>query len=434
MTQSPQKLRQFLILGCSLTGVIIAGLSFTLQRNLKQALLLGGITGGISTGVVLYGFRDRELPNLSPEKPKSAVVSPPPITSPKSQELAVFWDYENIKVPTQNIQPAIGQISDYLETLGFPVIKNVYSKWNHENQSVQQSLYSFGFNLIQVSSPRKNSVDIRLTIDCLNAIFERPQITQLIIITNDADFSELINDIKRKSKTAIVIGEATKISQQLRENASEFIKLDSITKLPQNPLQTSSQTISYQDAVNCLIEAIKDFKNQGVMAYLGSMDTKMRQYSPNYKGVQSIIKIEDLQFSKFNDFIEQIEKDGKITIDKTKAGNQVNKYILKLVDNQSNSESEIESIAYDDAVRYLVAAVSHLKDNNKQATIGRIGKTMIDMFPDYGKCRKIAKKGNQKEHFSRLSKFLESVERDGKIRIQTGEHTTQNEVCLIEGR
>ncbi|KYC35256.1 hypothetical protein WA1_08865 [Scytonema hofmannii PCC 7110] len=91
--------------------------------------------------------------------------------------------------------------------------------------------------------------------------------------------------------------------------------------------------------------------------------------------------------------------------------------LLQLSEEQNQRQNNaIESIiTYNEAIGYLIAAIKTALNQGKQATLGKIDNVMRQLFPKYKGVACICNPDGGK--FSRFSKFLEAVERDGKIKM-----------------
>ena len=60
-----------------------------------------------------------------------------------------------------------------------------------------------------------------------------------IIVSGDADFINIVNEIKEKGKMIIGIGLSNSSAKLLKKSCDEFITLDKIDKINLNPFQNS---------------------------------------------------------------------------------------------------------------------------------------------------------------------------------------------------
>lgn len=331
-----------LILGLGPLAFAIAfGLSYLSERDSRRASMTGFAALSATYATGLISADQRNQPDGLPPP------SPPPKVSPTTSqagEVAVFWDYENVKIAAQGIQaPLAESLVEYSQSQGHTRLKIVYSNWRREKEPLVQALYSLGFEPIHVSTGKENAVDVKLTVDCLNTAYQYPHIQQFIIVTGDRDFVPLVNALKTLEKRVILIGRAEVASNQLLLSADEFIdleKLDTGEKTEISPEKLlPSHTISYADAVACLLEAINLARNQGKSSRFGAIDRLMRaNVNYSYQGVTSITKLENRGFSNFSAFAAAAAAAGKVQI-KTLEGFKE----LFLPDEDPEAESEFSS-------------------------------------------------------------------------------------------
>jgi len=455
MSQKQQSLRQSLLVG-SIAGFLIGGASAILQKDIKPALILGGIAG--TTGTVSSLMTSGTKTKTTAVNPPDNILSSPPLTPPTPNQIAVFWDYENVKIPSQSQQTQTKQnlykIVEYIETQGNPAIKNVYSKWSRENQNTQQIIDKQGFNLIHVSSPETNSVDIRLIVDCLSTVYRLSHISKFIIFTNDNDYVELANTLRQLNKTVIIVGHKNKIGKALKDNADEAITIESLIGSPEPksqdtiPSEKPSPNVSYADAVQYLLESTKTLQQGGKVTSPSMVNEKMCHTYSDYQGYKSIQAPNTVEFEKFKTFLKQAEKDGFIQIEKrvNKRGksqevitisktSQSSQPIVKTsepiktaveVDKPENSKFEL---SYDEGVVLLLKAIEQLNNEQKKATLKRLGGKLKELAK---RNKKVSFQRKNGAKFSNLTKFIKAVEQDGKVKMQRLPNSEDMEVKLVE--
>ena len=244
-------------------------------------------------------------------------------------EVAVFWDYENVRVNAEGLKvPVAEKLVEYSKTIGHVRVKRVYSDWSRVNPAINRALYSLGFDPIHVSMGKTNSVDVKIAVDCLDTAMLYPEINNFIIVTGDKDFISVVNWLKDNRRKVIIIGKSDVVSEHLLLSADHFVSLEEFSKLDtleeelpeiETPLKKSSskkkiQKITYDDAVNCLIEVISEARDQNKSSRFNTIDNLMRaNQNYDYRGVSSIIPPTGVKnFKTFTQFIEKVEEMGKI--------------------------------------------------------------------------------------------------------------------------
>lgn len=348
--------KKWMLLG---VGPIVFGITFALswlsERDIRRATVTSTAALAATYAGTLAAIQDPGHAGLSDTSSarSSTLPSSGLHSGSSSGEIAVFWDYENVKVAAQGAKaPLAESLVNYAQTQGHPRIKMVYSNWRRERDILVQVLYSLGFETIHVSTGKENSVDIKLTVDCLNAAYQYPDIHQFILVTADRDFVPLVNALKTLRKKVTLIGRAATASEQLLLSADEFIDIEKLSveidyanikeTQPEMP-----QSISYQEALICLTESITQARNQGKSTRFASIDLLMRsdpQFS--YEGVLSIRKDNDETFSNFSAFILEAEADGVVKVQTLEGFKE-----LFLPDEDPEAESEFGTPIYEELER-----------------------------------------------------------------------------------
>ncbi|QUY42904.1 NYN domain-containing protein [Acaryochloris sp. 'Moss Beach'] len=345
--------KQGLILGLGPLAFAIAfGVTYLSDRDTRRASVTGlaALSATYATGLIATEDRRRaalasasHLQIQMPLQTSSPPVPSTPVSKSAPSEVAVFWDYENVKIAAQGIQaPLAESLVDYSQSQGHTRLKIVYSNWRREKESLVQALYSLGFEPIHVSTGKENAVDVKLTVDCLNTAYQYPDVGHFIIVTGDRDFVPLVNALKTLKKRVTLIGRAEVASNQLLLSADEFIdleKLDTEETEETTPTKRLTQSISYEDAVACLLAAINLARDQGKSTRFGAVDRLMRanvKYA--YAGVASITRPDAASFTNFSAFVDAAATAGQVQI-KTLAGFKE----LFLPEEDPEAESEFSS-------------------------------------------------------------------------------------------
>lgn len=288
------------------------GLSAASGRSLRDALATGAIAIPASWPAAwIAASAAGRAPRRRPRRTEG------------SSETAIFWDYENVKDSARHMTgtnaPLAESIVDYSRSQGHLRVKTVYANWRRENEVVAQTLYSMGFEPIHVSLKKANSVDVKLTVDCLNAAYQYPEIEHFLIVTADKDFIPLVNALRALEKRVTLIGRAETASDQLILSADEFISLEELlaSKFAAAPPTTQNpDSISYATALDCLIAAIDAAQNCGRSTRFPSIDVLMRaNCNYRYQGATAIQKPDGSgPFASFSAFAAAAALDGKVLI------------------------------------------------------------------------------------------------------------------------
>ncbi len=303
------------LLASALAFGIGCGLSAAVGRPLRESVAVGAIAVPASWPAAWVAGRTRgRLPSSSRSRAVATGAS----------ETAIFWDYENVKDSARHMTgtnaPLAESIVQYSRSQGHLRVKTVYANWRRENEVVAQTLYSMGFEPIHVSLKKTNSVDVKLTVDCLNAAYHYPEIEHFLIVTADKDFIPLVNALRALEKRVTLIGRAETASDQLILSADEFISLEELLASKFEALPATAQPaapISYTTALACLTAAIDAAQNRGRSTRFPSIDVLMRANRDyRYQGATAIQKPDgNGTFSNFSAFVTAAALDGKVAIE-----------------------------------------------------------------------------------------------------------------------
>ncbi|MEA5579942.1 NYN domain-containing protein [Nodularia harveyana UHCC-0300] len=231
--------------------------------------------------------------------------------------VGVFCDIQNVP----SIKGKGDLLIQFAESQGRVISKNVYYNSHHSSQNTaKSSLEKLGFLGVDVPDGSKNSADYRLMADCLKLFAPKlpayPNI--IILVLGDWDFAGLISVLKTLGKTVIVFAERGSASPKLINlvGNENFHYVDELDNLVQNKTKSQSTAIcsqiNYNEAIDCLTEAIKTALSQSKKTKFGFIDRLMRQSCAKYQGFSSICTHDGKKFKNFSQFINAAVKDGKI--------------------------------------------------------------------------------------------------------------------------
>ena len=134
--------------------------------------------------------------------------------------VAVLLDFDN----TSANQVEIQSLMTFAGSCGEVVFKRAYADWTRVKRTRRENLYCKGIRAIDVPSGKEKSrADRELIQDCRNLVLYRPDIKTVILLSKDSDFVPLVNELKAKGKTVIVITQnPAETSCKLKAAASEY--------------------------------------------------------------------------------------------------------------------------------------------------------------------------------------------------------------------
>lgn len=153
-------------------------------------------------------------------------------------DAALLIDWENLKYSLENrgLRVSISALRDAAEKHGRLVVARAYADWQ-EHSGDAFNLYTSGIEPVYVPVRRqldgdgrtrtKNSVDVKLTADCIELIHRFPTINTYILVSGDQDFIHVINTLRPYGKRTVLIGVSWSTSVRLAEQVDAMIYYDS---------------------------------------------------------------------------------------------------------------------------------------------------------------------------------------------------------------
>lgn len=161
----------------------------------------------------------------------------------KTQNMALFCDFENIALGVRDAKFAAFDIQKVLERLllkGNIVLKKAYCDWDRYKE-FKGGMHEAGFELIEIPHVRmsgKNSADIRMVVDALDLCYTKPHVDTFVVISGDSDFSPLVSKLRENNKVVIGVGVKNSTSDLLIANCDEFIYYDDLVRATEKQRRT----------------------------------------------------------------------------------------------------------------------------------------------------------------------------------------------------
>jgi hypothetical protein len=229
--------------------------------------------------------------------------------------VAIFCDIQNVGLITKNADLLV----DFAKLEGIIKCKKFYYNSLHKNQVDAKNKFELlGFKCVDIPDSSKNSADKRLKDECYEAVAFNSALKIIILVSGDGDFAVLIAILKAMGKKVIVLAQKGSASQRLINLVGDenFYFIDDLPKLVQKKTQTQITNIhaqiSYNEAIECLKEAIKKAVTQGKPTNYSYLSKLMRQLLPKYQGVPSISTPNGKKFKTFTQFVDMVVKEGRI--------------------------------------------------------------------------------------------------------------------------
>ncbi len=154
-------------------------------------------------------------------------------------DVAVLVDWENLKFSLQERgrRPNVTALRQAAERFGRIVYARAYADWQDPvHAGDPASLYLAGLEPVYVLTKKysddsgmtriKNSADVKLATDCIEASHQFPNIGTYVIVTGDHGFIHVVNTLRPRGKRVIVIGVSWTTAAQLTEQADVVLYYD----------------------------------------------------------------------------------------------------------------------------------------------------------------------------------------------------------------
>lgn len=179
-------------------------------------------------------------------------------------DAALLIDWENLKysLASANRTVSISSLRDAAEKYGRLVVARAYADWqDRAHAGDAPNLYASGIEPIYVpcrqyysDTPdepgrRKNSVDVKLTADCIELCHRYPSIETYVLVSGDQDFLHVVNTLRPYGKRTVAIGVSWSTSPRLAEQVDAMIYYDrdveplaeKPTAAPRSPQKTDAR-------------------------------------------------------------------------------------------------------------------------------------------------------------------------------------------------
>lgn len=154
-------------------------------------------------------------------------------------DVAMLVDWENLKfsLAQRERKPSVTALREAAERFGRVVFARAYADWEDPAHNGDPSkLYVAGLEPVYVLAKRyreasgavriKNSVDVKLAADCIEASHQFPNVETYIIVSGDNDFLHIVNTLRPRGKRVVVIGVSWTTAAHLTEQADVVLYYD----------------------------------------------------------------------------------------------------------------------------------------------------------------------------------------------------------------
>lgn len=239
-------------------------------------------------------------------------------------DVALFIDWENIKasLDERGLKPNVSSLRESAASFGRLVVARAYADWQNEwHQNDPQNLYAAGIEPVYVPTRliginglgeqrRKNSVDVKLTADCIETYHRYPSVQTFVLASGDGDFVHVINTLRPYGKEVIAIGVSWSMSLRLSQSVDHLLyydrDVDPMQFHPTPVVNLPPASSELEDAFAKVVAIIKESRLEG-RALVDWIKQELARREPGFDERR-------LGFDKFRAFMQEAERRGLLKI------------------------------------------------------------------------------------------------------------------------
>lgn len=259
-------------------------------------------------------------------------------------DVALFIDWENFKISLAagNRTPNLSSLKEEISEHGRVVVAKAYADWvtrAPELRGASQfnndppSLYAAGIEPVfvptRIPSPQassangmrtfrvKNSVDVKMTADCIECAHSYPNIGTFVLVSGDSDFLHVVNALRTMGKRVVIIGVSWSTSRRLADQVDSLLLYDKDVDplapqpavLPQHAPQREARNEAPEltEVIRAIEEIIRDDRAAGGNPLLTSIKQRLMRRYPGFDEKK-------LGFSGFKKLMARAAEDGNIKL------------------------------------------------------------------------------------------------------------------------
>ena len=267
------------------------------------------------------------------------------------EDVALFIDWENFKISlaTGQRQPNVSSLKEEVANHGRVVVAKAYADWvtrTPELRGASQfindppALYAAGIEPVYVptrlnyggagtSSFRttrvKNSVDVKMTADCIECAHSYPNIGTFVLVSGDSDFIHVMNVLRTMGKRVIIIGVSWATSRRLADQADVLILYDvdidpvTVSEVVEpavpvaaeparsNTQATGSSRVDLDGVIDAIEDIVRTERQSGGTPLLTSIKQRLMRRHPGFDE-------KSVGFSGFKKLMSRVAQNGKIKL------------------------------------------------------------------------------------------------------------------------
>jgi len=268
----------------------------------------------------------------------------------RGTDVALFIDWENFKISLAvgHRTPNVSALKEEVSNHGRVVIAKAYADWvtrapelRGASQFINDppSLYAAGIEPVFVPtrapSPGatnangirtgriKNSVDVKMTADCIETAHSYPNIGTFVLVSGDSDFIHVVNALRTMGKHVIVVGVSWSTSRRLADQVDTLVLYD-VDVDPVVPAEAAPEaspsgktasdsspdrtvTGDLPDIIRAIEEIVRDERKAGGNPLLTSIKQRLTRRYPDFDEKK-------LGYSGFKRLMARVAQDGNIRL------------------------------------------------------------------------------------------------------------------------
>ena len=240
----------------------------------------------------------------------------------RGDDVALFIDWENFKISLAvgHRTPNVSSLKEEVANHGRIVVAKAYADWVTKAPELRgasqfindpPSLYAAGIEPVFVptrppsanasfnngvrTSRIKNSVDVKMTADCIECAHSYPNIGTFVLVSGDSDFIHVVNALRTMGKHVIVVGVSWSTSRRLADQVDTLVLYD-VDVDPLQPVEPAVATVnghtatheaapSRQDLpeiIRAIEDIIRDERKSGGNPLLTSIKQRLMRRYPTF--------------------------------------------------------------------------------------------------------------------------------------------------------
>ena len=273
------------------------------------------------------------------------------------EDVALFIDWENFKISLAvgRRHPNVSALKEEVSNHGRVVVAKAYADWvtrapelRGASQFINDppALYLAGIDPVYVPTRLatgngsngepgrtirvKNSVDVKMTADCIECAHSYPNIRTFVLVSGDSDFIHVINALRTMGKRVIIIGVSWATSRRLSDQVDELIlydvDVDTVTppepvragngRTEEQPRQATAAAatapitparIELPQIISTIEEIVRDERKAGGTPLLTSIKQRIMRRFPEFDEKK-------VGFSGFKKLMSRVAEEGQIRL------------------------------------------------------------------------------------------------------------------------